>query len=486
MATMAHPAFPSRLARARHVDSTRLGGARRPDRRAKNGRRASSLLLVLLWALAAVANPVRAQGYDLSSSHITPFPEKDIYRAYVIGDAMADGIVVGLADAMREEKGLEFFKKTKYGSGFTRPELQDWASVIKETVTREKLHIAIIMMGAADGRPIPLGSDNKRRPALVGSDEWKREYGRRVEEFLKAFRRAQAAIYWVGLPVMKAAKASEDMQMINAIVREKVQLHGGKFIDTWNGFTDVEGQYSQAGPDVTGKVRALRDSDGVHFSRDGYRKLAHFVERELRRDLSLAKAERNVPLAGNELEQRRVNPAKAAQAAQPETRDAAQPPASGTSRGGSIVSTAISRFGAGALAGQTTRREVAAPEMPVQDQKADNTRVSYTQAIDGGRPETIVIDIVRPAIPAQVIAHVTRSANTMKAAPVGDNVTQALPNGLVSMGSVTTVTEIAGAARRSLPVTQTPHYKVLVKGEAMPPKPGRADDFRWPRDPSAW
>lgn len=443
----------------------------------------------LVLFVAALFTPALAQGFDPSVSHITPFPEKDVYRTYVIGDAMADGIAAGLAEALREEKAVEFFKKTKAASGFTRPEIQDWAGVVKETSAKEKFHIAIVMLGAADRRPIPTAAD-KKRPLLVGSEEWKREYGRRVDDFLKAFRRSSAAIYWVGLPVMKAANASEEVQMINAIVREKVALHGGKFIDTWNGFTDVNGQYSLTGPDVTGKPKTLRDSDGVHFSRDGYRKLAHFVERELLRDLAIAKAERHVPLAGSEPEQRRVNPAKAAaRAAQEAAHQVAQVAAASPGGGTAIVSTATSRLGAVPSRIETETEPSASPAL---EQKADSTRVSFTQTSESGeRSEAIVVDIVRPAISAQVVGHVTRNASLVKAAPVGENVTQALPggllaSGLLAMSSVTTVTEIAGAARRNVPVTQTPHYKVLVKGEAMGPKPGRADDFRWPRDPNLW
>lgn len=445
-------------------------------------RRAGMLLAAVLMLLCLASAQARAQAYDTAASHVTPFPEKDIYRLYVIGDAMADGIAVGLADAMQDDKSLELFKKTKGGSGFTRPEIQDWASVVKETSAKEKMHIAVVVMGAADRRPIMTAADRKR-PFLVGSDEWKQEYGRRVDELLKAFRRSGAALYWVGLPVMKAANASEDMQMINAIIREKVSIHGGKFIDTWNGFTDVNGQYSQTGPDIGGKPRTLRDSDGVHFSKDGYRKLAHFVERELRRDLALAKAERNVPLAGSEAEQRRIHPSKAAQATPSDDAKASAQAGPVVVGGGPRVTPTAPRVGLPAARSAV----VEAPEVAAQDQKADTTRVSFSFAAEpGGRPEAVQIEIVRPAIPAQVIGHVTRNASSAKAAPVGENVSVALPGGLTTMSSVTTVTEIAGAARRSVPVTQTPHYKVLVKGEAMQPKPGRADDFRWPKDPNLW
>ena len=44
------------------------------------------------------------------------------------------------------------------------------------------------------------------------------------------------------------------------------------------------------------------------FTYAGNRKLALFVEQEIKRDLTQAKAERAIPLAGNELEQKRIAP----------------------------------------------------------------------------------------------------------------------------------------------------------------------------------
>ena len=47
--------------------------------------------------------------------------------------------------------------------------------------------------------------------------------------------------------------------------------------------------------------------DGIRFTRAGYLKFAHYVEREIRRDLIAARSERNVPLAGDKEEQREIN-----------------------------------------------------------------------------------------------------------------------------------------------------------------------------------
>jgi hypothetical protein len=51
----------------------------------------------------------------------------------------------------------------------------------------------------------------------------------------------------------------------------------------WDGFVDEGGKFTTNGPDYEGQVRRLRSSDGVYFTKFGARKLAHYVEREIRR-----------------------------------------------------------------------------------------------------------------------------------------------------------------------------------------------------------
>ena len=158
------------------------------------------------------------------------------------------------------------------------------------------------MFGANDAQPIKSGKDWLK----VGSEGWREIYGQRVEAFIKKLRAANIAVYWVGLPIMRSPAQSSDAEALNEVYREKAFINGAKFIDTWNGFTDEGGRYSAYGPDMTGQVKRLRADDGIHFTMRGYLKLAHFVEKELRRDLNLAKLERNIPLAGNEEEQAKV------------------------------------------------------------------------------------------------------------------------------------------------------------------------------------
>ena len=76
-----------------------------------------------------------------------------------------------------------------------------------------------------------------------------------------------------------------------------------------------------AGPDFEGQMRILRAGDGVHFTKFGARKLAHYVERELRRVLSATP----VALTTPEPAQPAARPAQPAKPAAPAARPLAGP-----------------------------------------------------------------------------------------------------------------------------------------------------------------
>src|SRR4029077_505929 len=75
-------------------------------------------------------------------------------------------------------------------------------------------------------------------------------------------------------------------------------------VDIWDGFVDENGNFVNQGPDFEGQTRRLRAGDGVHFTKAGARKLAHYVEREIRR-VMLA---RGAPAATPVLTEKEVPP----------------------------------------------------------------------------------------------------------------------------------------------------------------------------------
>jgi len=389
-------------------------------------------------------NPAYSQRLgELSRSYITAFPENDQYQVMVFGDSLAEGVYTGLSTAFDGDRRVGVKQKISYGASMYSSRRLNWPNFVEDSLKNDKIDIAVFMLGINERRS--LRKDRQR--VQIGSDDWKKIYGMRVDLLMKKLKRTGVAIYWVGLPIMRRVKDNTAMQSLNDVYREKAFLNGIKFIDTWNGFADQYGRFSAHGPDLTGKVRRIRADDGIHFTYSGNRKLAHFVEREIKRDLLVARKERNIPLAGDEQEQQRI-----------------------IEQGNLLTDAKKNRqsgenssffFGLGKKA-------------PAGQDEIKKRTASKTKTVKG-------IKIVRPALSDSIISSVAASRRFVGSSLQG-NTTLAndIDGDLTSLASVSQSSALGlKNAKQRVPLTQTPYYKVLIKGEAMNPKKGRADDFTW-------
>jgi len=141
----------------------------------------------------------------------------------------------------------------------------------------------VVLMGVNDRQPI-------RTPDArlsLGTAEWQKAYQQRVERFLLALQSSGKPIYWVGVPPLRSPDASADMAQLNLLFKIRADAVGAQFIDVWDGFADENGKFISRGPDVEGQKRTLRLNDGINFSKAGKRKLAFFVERDIRQGSGL-------------------------------------------------------------------------------------------------------------------------------------------------------------------------------------------------------
>jgi uncharacterized protein len=121
------------------------------------------------------------------------------------------------------------------------------------------------------------------------SEKWGELYAKRVDEMIGVLKAKGAPVFWVGLPSVRGSRATSEMVYLNDLYRGRAEKAGIIYVDVWDGFVDESGNYNNYGPDFEGQTRRLRPGDGVNFTRAGARKLAHYVEREIRR-VMLARA----------------------------------------------------------------------------------------------------------------------------------------------------------------------------------------------------
>jgi hypothetical protein len=125
------------------------------------------------------------------------------------------------------------------------------------------------------------GSSNEFR-----SDRWAELYSRKIDDMIAAAKSKGVPVIWVGLPSIRGTRSTSDALYLNDLFRVRAQKAGIIYVDVWDGFVDENNRYSLHGPDVEGQTRRLRAYDGVHFTSYGARKLAHYVDREIRRLMS--------------------------------------------------------------------------------------------------------------------------------------------------------------------------------------------------------
>lgn len=422
---------------------------------------ALAVVSVLLFALNPVAVAYAAED-DSSASFLTPFPEGDVYQLTVIGDTFAEGMLNGLIAAIGTDTRLNIQRKTHEFSGIMGADFDAKAKAFEEAIAKEPVNVAVVMMGE-DDRVSFKNADGKR--IAIASPDWLAEYTQRLDRLMKAIKRKNAGVYWAGLPALSRNDANQQAQAMNEAIRERAYLNGFKYIDTAAGFADEAGAYSAYGPDLAGKIRVLREADGIHFTDAGNSKLANFVEKDLRRDLNQAKSNRSVQLLGAEAEQVKINPDNAVKTPAPSS-PAAE--AAAATAGGPAATVPLVK----AVKADGTSASATADSSG--DQKVDNGRITIKIIAANGKEEAASVEIVRPAIPASVVALMARRDTAGQA---GDLLVDQIAGGLTLMTSISPTSK---QARGKLSPTQAPYFRLLVKGERLTPKPGRADDVSWP------
>lgn len=200
----------------------------------------------------------------------------------VMGDFIASGIADGLKTAYRQVPNITVAKKTNGSSTIVRPDYYNWPQKSVEWITEFKPNTVVFNIGSNDRQDMNVNG----LIVKFGKDEWWTEYRRRVAELASLIRSQNVNLLWVGVPSFKYKKMTTDILAFNVIYREEVEKVGGVFVDIWEGFVDVEGNFIYTGSDINGQQVRLRGSDGINLTAAGKRKIAFYVEKPAKRFLS--------------------------------------------------------------------------------------------------------------------------------------------------------------------------------------------------------
>jgi hypothetical protein len=196
----------------------------------------------------------------------------------VVGDFTASGLAKGLEEAFAEVPTIRIESRSNGSSGFVRDDYYDWPGSIGPIIEEVKPALVVMMIGSNDRQAMQVDGATEK----VRSNAWDKEYVARINRFARIVRESGTPMIWVGGPPFRFKSMSADILAFNEFYRTAVEAVGGSFVDIWDGFVDQNGAFVLSGSDINGQTVRLRNSDGISFTNAGKRKLAFYVERQIR------------------------------------------------------------------------------------------------------------------------------------------------------------------------------------------------------------
>ena len=201
-------------------------------------------------------------------------------KILVVGDFLAGGMARGLEKLYAADPNVVVVNRTAPASGLVRDDVVDWPNTIPELIEEFKPIAIVTLVGMNDRQE--MRTQNGKVAKL--SEAWLAEYNKRALTIASVGVGAKIPLVWVGLPPVRSGKMNADYLTFNEIYRSKMEtVGGGEFVDVWDGFTNAEGKFVSAGPDINGQIVRLRGSKGINMTRAGKAKLAFFADKALKK-----------------------------------------------------------------------------------------------------------------------------------------------------------------------------------------------------------
>jgi hypothetical protein len=201
-------------------------------------------------------------------------------RVLVTGDSMVYGMIDVLGRTVRRSGGV-LTGDPHPGSGITKPFLLKWPQHARASARRDKPDATVVFLGVADTFAVttPGGSVDCCGPA------WVTEYVRQLRTMMSAYLRGGSAlVYWILLPAPRDAVRVASTQAINTAIRQAAASFpdGVRAVDI--GPAISPGDIYREKAMYRGRLRVIREPDGLHLANAGIHLATEVVERAMRRD----------------------------------------------------------------------------------------------------------------------------------------------------------------------------------------------------------
>jgi lysophospholipase L1-like esterase len=187
---------------------------------------------------------------------------------YIAGDSMMGLPGMALTNLSNQTKLIKPLLDYRISTGLVRQDFFSWPARFQSQTKAFDPGAAVVMFGANDNQPLQSSSG---RIHQFGSDGWKKEYRKRVEDAIAVlYQGGVRRLYWIGQPVMPGSTFNGQIRLMNGIYRSVAEkTFGARYIDAYKLLSDRSGQHAQYLRDADGRLHKVREADGEHLTYAG-------------------------------------------------------------------------------------------------------------------------------------------------------------------------------------------------------------------------
>jgi uncharacterized protein len=181
-------------------------------------------------------------------------------RVFFVGDSVIGNISTGFGQVYRSEDRMTIAVDFHVSTGLARPDVLDWPTYLARILQERDDEVVVMMFGANDDQDL---QTPEGRAALF-TDEWVREYARRVGIMMDVGRDGGRTVVWLGLPAVDVDRLEQARRVMNRAARVEASARPDvEYVNLGARLTPCGG-YQQ----MVDGVRA-RENDGVHLTISG-------------------------------------------------------------------------------------------------------------------------------------------------------------------------------------------------------------------------
>jgi uncharacterized protein len=231
----------------------------------------------------AILRPNKHKKVEQTFAQPTPTKPVDVF---VTGDSQA----LFIGELLTDQLPAQLFNVAvvpRNSTGLTNPEFFNWEINAKQEIATRHPDAVVMVMGGNDGFNL-LGEDGQ----LYGPQdpEWQTEYARRAAVVMRELTsHGKRPVYWLPPPTARDPEFNTIYATQNRAVKQAAAaVPGARYVDIYS--TINHGRYSDQ-LKIDGRKVLARQSDGVHFSREGAVVPVRIVAEAMKRDYPVLRDE---------------------------------------------------------------------------------------------------------------------------------------------------------------------------------------------------